>query len=317
MAPGSAGRLPAPVQPMLATSGPLPPPPGGDTDWAYEFKWDGARTIAYLGGGRLALRSRTGADVTARYPELSGLSRAASVPLVLDGEIVAFDPDEGRPSFALLQRRMHVAVPGAALPASVPVTYLVFDLLHVGGQRLLLRPYAERRARLERLRLAGAAWQTPPAWVGGGPDVLAASRDHGLEGVLAKRLASAYQPGRRSRDWVKVKNVRTLHALVGGWTAGRGYRAGSIGALLLGLPEPPGGLRYIGHVGSGFTVAALDDLARRLAPLARADPPFTAGLTRQAAHGAHWVEAALVGAVDYREWTVDGTLRHPVWRGLR
>ncbi len=263
--------------------------------------------------------------MTSRYPELAGLATAVAEPVVLDGEIVAFAG--GRPSFSRLQQRMQVGSPPPALVAAVPVTYLIFDLLHINSWSLLDLPYAERRQRLEQLDLAGPAWQTPPAWIGDGRPVLAASREQDLEGVVAKRLRSPYQPGRRSRDWIKTRNVRTQEAVIGGWNPGQGPRAGSIGSLLLGIPHPPGaadldagaGMRYVGNVGTGFTAAMLADLTRRLGELQQAASPFTAGagVPREHARSAHWVTPALVGEVAYTEWTPDGTLRHPSWRGLR
>ena len=146
--------------------------------------------------------------------------------------------------------------------------------------------------------------------------MLAVSLAHGLEGVVGKPLASAYHPGQR-RDWIKVKNIRHAEVIIGGWTPGRGRRADTIGSLLLGVPDPGGLLRYAGHVGTGFTAGMLTDLARGLAPLRRTTSPFTTPVPVPHARGAHWVEARLVGEVAFTEWTGDGVLRHPSWRGLR
>jgi bifunctional non-homologous end joining protein LigD len=164
-------------------------------------------------------------------------------------------------------------------------------------------------------------------WAGGGAEVLATSQEQGLEGVVAKRLASTYQPGRRTRDWIKTKNLHIQEVVVGGWSPGQGRRAGSVGSLLIGVPDPPGGaglaqgtgLRYIGHVGTGFTAATLADLAGRLAELEQSGSPFTAGagVPREHARGARWARPVLVGDVTYSEWTPEGVLRHPSWRGLR
>jgi bifunctional non-homologous end joining protein LigD len=188
------------IRPMLATAGPLPPPPGEDKDWAYELKWDGVRAVAYLGAGPYRLLSRTDQDMTARYPELAALADVYhDQELVLDGEIVALV--DGRPSFSLLQQRMQVRSPAPDLVADVPVLYFVFDVLHHDGRSLLARPYRERRKLLEEFNPHGSRWQTPPVWFGGGQDVLAASRERGLEGVVAKRVTSTYRPGARSRDW--------------------------------------------------------------------------------------------------------------------
>jgi bifunctional non-homologous end joining protein LigD len=212
---------------------------------------------------------------------------------------------------------MHVGEAAAAnrLARTDPAVLLVFDVLQLNGRWLLDQPYELRRDRLESLGLAGAAWQTPPAFHGDGAEAVAASLEHGLEGVVAKRLNSSYAPGRRSRDWVKIKNVRTQEVVIGGWTGGRGRRAGLIGALLVGVPEGAG-IRYAGKVGTGFTDAMLADLASDLEPLARPDSPFQ-DVARVDAREAHWVNALLVGEVSFTEWTGDGRLRHPTWRGLR
>jgi bifunctional non-homologous end joining protein LigD len=173
--------------------------------------------------------------------------------VVLDGEIVALDA-AGRPDFGLLQQRMHVTVPAQvrALVERVPVSYLAFDVLYLDGRSLLARPYTERRELLEGLGLEGPRWGVPPAFPGDGEAALAASQAQRLEGVVAKRLDSRYEPGRRSGAWVKVKRFRTQEVVVGGWRPGAGRREGTIGSLLLGVPDGDG-LTYVGHVGTGFS----------------------------------------------------------------
>lgn len=309
--------LPKTIEPMLATSGPLPAARDAAA-WAYEMKWDGVRAVIHVDGGRVRIMSRNDRDVSVSYPELRGLGeQLGSTQAVLDGEIVSFD-DDGRPSFGRLQQRMHVANAAQArrLAGSVPAVFLAFDLLHLDGTSLLDRPYEQRRELLERLELDGPAWQTPPAFQGDGAQAVRASREQQLEGVVAKRLTSAYRPGRRSLDWVKVKNIRTQEVVIGGWRPGQGRRTGTVGSLLMGLPGD-GGLRYCGHVGTGFTAAMLDDLAGRLAQLERKTSPFDAELPRADSRDAHWVRAKLVGEVAFTEWTGDHRLRHPSWRGLR
>jgi bifunctional non-homologous end joining protein LigD len=309
--------MPALVQPMLATLGALPPAEE-DGDWAYEMKWDGVRTVAYVDGGRLRLLSRNDRDVTPAYPEVRGLAeQLGSVPAVLDGEIVALDA-AGRPDFGLLQRRMGVTKPAQArrLVDEVPVVYLVFDVLYLGGRTTTGLPYTDRRSLLEGLGLEGPAWAVPPASFGGGAEMLEISRERGLEGVVAKRLDSRYIPGRRSPHWRKVKNLRTQEVIVAGWRPGNGRRAGKIGSLLLGLPSDEG-LVYVGHVGTGFTDAALAEAERRLRALERKTSPFAVGPPRADARDAHWVTPRLVGEVTFTEWTGDGRLRHPSWRGFR
>ena len=184
------------------------------------------------------------------------------------------------------------------------------------GTGLLDRTYGERGALLEQLVPADGHWSVPPAFLGGGAVVLEATRAQGLEGVVAKRRTSAYSPGRRSDDWRKLKHVRRTSAVVAGWKPGEGGRAGRIGSLLLGV-QGPDGLEFAGHVGTGFTAAVLADLGRRLEALRRDDCPFPAGVPREHARSAVWVDPVLVAEVDYTEWTRDGRLRHPSYKGLR
>jgi bifunctional non-homologous end joining protein LigD len=308
--------LPEALVPMLAVQGTLPPTEDDDR-WAYEFKWDGVRALARVEGGRVQLTSRNGNDVTVTYPELRALGEElGSTQVLLDGEIVALA--EGRPSFGALQRRMHVGNDTQArrLAAELPVTYLVFDVLHLDGRSCLPLSYAERRELLDALALAGPSWQTSPSFVGAGAAVLEAAADQGIEGVIAKRLVSRYHPGRRSPDWIKITDLRAQEVVIGGWRPGEGRRAGTIGSLVLGLPDE-GGLRYVGLVGTGFTEQMLTELAGRLKRLERKTSPFVTEVPRDRARGARWVRPELVGEVVFREWTADGRMRAPSWRGLR
>ncbi|WP_249932973.1 non-homologous end-joining DNA ligase [Blastococcus sp. CCUG 61487] len=305
---------PAPL-PMLATPGELP---GADEDarWGYEFKWDGVRAVATVRGGVLALTSRKGTDITVRYPEVGRLPAAVDGrDVVVDGEIVMMD-DRGRPDFGALQNRMHRTGPEVGrLAAAAPVTFLVFDLLALDGEDLRDRPYAERRALLDDLAPAGHRWAVTPWFRGGGAEVRAASQENGLEGVVAKRLGSPYREGVRSPDWRKVKNFSTQSVVVGGWRPGQGRRVGTIGSLLVGVPDDEGRLVYVGHVGTGFRDQDLRDLQRSLTP--RTSSPFDGSLPRDITRDARWVEPDLVGEVAYAVWTAEGRLRHPSWRGVR
>jgi bifunctional non-homologous end joining protein LigD len=301
---------------MLATTAGLPPDDGA---WAYEMKWDGLRAIAEIDRGRLQLWSRTGRDITAGYPELQPLAAAAGVDqAVLDGEIVVFGA-EGWPSFEALQQRMNISAPAQvrALLAAVPVTYLAFDLLFLDGQPLLDQPYTERRALLEQLELNGRHWQTPPSFTdAAGAEVLEVSQQHGLEGVVAKRQQSRYEPGKRTSAWRKIKNVHRQEAVVGGWKPGAGNRAGQIGSLLIGV-QGPGGLQYAGHVGTGFTQTTLAMLGEKLAPLRRATSPFATPIPPEHARAAVWAEPLLVVEVEFGLWTNEGRMRAASYKGLR
>jgi bifunctional non-homologous end joining protein LigD len=304
------------VRPMLASPGALPPPEH-EQRWAFEMKWDGVRAVVYLDRGDLRVLTRNDREVAATYPELAGLAHQLSGHrMILDGEVVAFD-EAGRPSFGELQARMHVRAPGRGLLDRVPVSLLVFDLLHLDGTSLVGASYDERRAALEDLDLAGDRWAVPPAFDGQGAEALAASGAQGLEGVLAKRHDSVYLPGRRSPHWVKVKHVRMQEVVVGGWSPGAGRREGGIGSLLLGVPDQDGRLVYAGHVGTGFSDRVLADLGSRLRAAERSTSPFADEVPRAHAKDAHWVTPRLVGEVTFSEWTRDGRMRHPSWRGLR
>jgi bifunctional non-homologous end joining protein LigD len=308
--------LPGQMRPMLATAAPgLPPADGG---WAYEMKWDGQRALAYIEGGGVRLWSRTGREITAAYPELQDMAAGVRAgQAVLDGEIVAFGGAEW-PSFEAIQQRMNLSpAQSRLLAAEVPVTYLAFDLLSLDGRPLLDEPYSQRRALLDGLGLNGRHWQTPPAFAeAAGPDVLAVSRQHSLEGVVAKRLSSRYEPGRRSPSWRKIKNVRRQEAVVGGWKPGEGNRTGQIGSLLIGV-QGPDGLDYAGHVGTGFTQQTLAMLGEKLAPLRRDASPFATPVPPEHARAAVWVQPLLVVEVDFTHWTSEGRMRAASYKGLR
>lgn len=304
--------MPERLVPMLATLGELP---ADERGWAYEIKWDGVRALVQYEPGRLRIVSRNLNDVTAQYPEVGRLGRQLGArEVLLDGEIVAFD-EEGHPSFERLQRRMHLTSDRQVRERqrSTPVVYMAFDLLHADGRSLLDLPYAERRERLEELGLKGPAWDTPSSHEGDGQAFLAATRDRGLEGIVAKRVDSPYRPGRRSAAWVKVKNLQRAELVIGGWMPGEGRRRARIGALLVGWWNGEGGLEYAGRVGTGFTEKELDRLLAELRPTQRDANPFARG---RGARGAAWVEPALVCQVEFREWTRDGVLRAPSYRGL-
>jgi bifunctional non-homologous end joining protein LigD len=303
---------PLALRPMLATRTESLPTGAG---WAFEAKWDGIRALVLVRDGELRITSRLGNDLSGRYPELLGLVDAlAGHTVLLDGEIVAFD-DRGRPSFQELQRRMHVTSPTmiARLATEVPAAFIAFDVLWEDGEDLTGLAYRERRARLEALGVDGPSWQTP-AVVDDGPAMFAASQRLGLEGVVAKRVDSRYEPGRRSRAWLKIKHQLRQELVVGGWLPGEGSRAGTFGALLLGYQDDDGLLQYAGRVGTGFDADALELLLERLGPRARSESPFARGSVPR---GARFVEPDLVVEVRFSEWTHDGVIRHPVYLGLR
>jgi bifunctional non-homologous end joining protein LigD len=306
--------MPERLVPMMARpSDKLPRPERG---WSYEVKWDGVRAIAYVQPGRLRLESRNLNDITDAYPEVRGiLTDLGMHEAVLDGEIVAFD-DNGRPSFERLQSRMHVTSPSAVrrLTGSTPVVYAIFDVLYLDGHSLMDLPYTERRERLEQLELGGPAWRVPSVHRDAGKRLLEATASQGLEGVVAKRLDSHYEPGRRTGAWLKIKHVRRQELVIGGWIPGEGRRARRIGALLMGYHRD-GTFVYAGRVGTGFTEKTLNELLGKLEPLRRDTSPF--GSAPKLPREAVFVEPSLVAEIEFREWTNEGVLRAPSFKGLR
>ncbi|MET7682592.1 ATP-dependent DNA ligase [Streptomyces sp. NPDC005423] len=303
------------IPPMLATPGTLPPA-AQDTRWAYETKQDGQRVMAYLpGDGSVLLRARSGADITAAYPELLLLGRElGSTPAILDGEVLVLD-GQGRADFQLLQGRMGLAgSPALAVrrAAETPVHLVLFDVPHL-GHSLVRLPYVRRRAELERLGLGGPCWSTPAALTGHGSEALRATREHGLEGLVCKRLDSVYEAGTRSRSWIKIRNLRTEDVLIGGWVPGRGRLSGRLGAVLVGQ-RADSRLRYVGNVGTGWNEAERTELTALLVAAGTDVCPFDP-VPRVA--GARWVLPRLVGEVRRTTRTRAGMLRQPSWLRLR
>jgi bifunctional non-homologous end joining protein LigD len=310
--------MPEHLPPMLASPGRLPQREQG---WAFEVKWDGVRAIAYAKPGRLRIESRNLNDIGSRYPELRALGRQLGMrEAVLDGEIVAFD-EHGAPSFERLQRRMHLSSESAIRrqASAAPVSYVIFDLLYLDGRRTMELTYRERRELLGQLDLNGVAWQTPAYFTGNGRDLLAATAERKLEGLLAKRLESPYRPGERSREWLKIKNTGRQELVIGGWLPGKGRRTDQIGALLMGYHEGEGDrrtLRYAGRVGTGFDEQELERLASELASRKRRASPFgKRGV--QPPRDARFVVPELVAEVEFSHWTRDRILRHSAYKGLR
>lgn len=308
-------------RPMLATAGSLP---ADESAYGFEFKWDGARCLAAVEGTTMRLLTRNGIDVTHRYPELASLPTiAAGHNLLLDGEIVALDNDD-RPSFARLQRRLHLqdAAEIARVATEIPVALLLFDILQLDGRWLAPLSYRERRKILDALDLGGDHISTPPWFPGEGGNLLAAAERSGLEGVVAKRLESPYRQDYRSDDWIKVKVRRRQEFVIAGYLPGKGAQTGRVGSLLLGYyPSPPKGssartkepLRYAGNVGTGFSDLDRAALKRELDTREISRSPFDGRTPARAVFS----EPVLIAEVAFHNWTRDGMLRHPVFLGLR
>lgn len=274
------------------------------SDWVHEVKWDGVRAIA---SGDGAIRSRNGNRIEDGYPELAG---AVPSNAILDGEIVALGRD-GRPSFQVLQGRMHVRRPPTAVVEDTPVTLMVFDLLYL-DEGLIDHPWEERRSRLEALDLAPPLVLTDVS--DDGHALFEVVIDHHLEGIVSKRRSSVYRPGKRSEDWRKMAYRHTCEAVVIGSLAGTGSRERTFGSLALGLWDS-GRLRYVGSVGSGFDDATLRAVDDALGEMLRGEPPPMVDAT-VVPEPVRWVEPALVAVVEYASWTTEGRLRAPVFKGF-
>lgn len=311
------------IKPMLAKSAHLP---NDDSQYGFEIKWDGIRAIIYLDNNSVRILSRNLLDITHQYPELQQLIQALEGhSVVLDGEIVAFTPD-GKPSFELLQSRMGLISRKTIEHRSfhLPVTYIIFDLLAFDGNNLMNESYTRRREMLQKLNLQGPNWQTPSYTQGNGHAILETSRRLGLEGIIAKRLTSIYIPGKRTGDWLKIKNQLRQELIIAGWVPGKGKRSGRIGALLVGVYDISAEnaanygqqqhLLYAGKVGTGFTCEMLDKLEESLQILKIDQNPF---FSKVPVKEAIFVKPVLVGEFEFTEWTTNHTLRHPSFKGIR
>lgn len=283
-----------PVAPMRARLGSLP---ADDDRWAYEIKYDGYRTLAFVDDGAVRLQSANLHDVTASYPELTGLPGSVHAgSAIVDGELCVLD-DEGRPRFELMQRHTR------------PAVLFVFDVLRIGEHDTIGLPYEDRRQLLDQLVEPGDHWTVPSYRVGGGPELMAAAGEQGLEGIMAKRLGSTYLPGKRSPNWRKIKHRRRMEVVIGGFTTGEGNRAGTFGSLLVGLPGDDG-LVFAGGVGTGFDQQRLEELSSTLRAIVTGTCPFTPPPPASYRRDATWVEPVLRATIEITELTNDGLVRH-------
>ena len=310
---GQPTPFPESARPMLAT---LAAKPFSNGEWLFEPKLDGVRAIASLDQGRVVLRSRMDNVVTDQYPEVAAAVAALpSGQLVLDGEIVALN-DRGLPDFELLQQRMHLSGGRAKGPqAQAPVVYYIFDLLYADGYDLTGLPLEQRKAQLRRVAPESNGLRLVHYQEGEGQGFFQAAVSMGLEGMVAKRMDSRYEAGVRSRAWLKIKAVQEQEFVVCGYLPGRGHRAASFGALILGYYEGEE-LCCAGNVGSGFRDDELSQLKQRLDGLTSDDSPFRDPIMKQPARP-RWLHATLVAQVKFGMWTKAGYLRAPVYLGLR
>lgn len=310
-----------PVTPMKATmkatmKAGAATAPAGDA-WAFEVKWDGHRTLAHIADGTVRFQTTSGLDATGRWPDVGGIADAVGTDAILDGEMVVFDED-GRPSFDLVQKRSD--------PGRHPAVFHVFDVLQIGSDETTALEYSDRRALLDQLVESATNWQVPAFRVGGGDELLAATAEQGLEGIIAKRLDSTYRPGTRSKNWLKVKNRRRVELAVGGFTRGGGNRVGAFGSLLVGIdavaahdpevaralvgPVAAGSLRFAGGVGTGFDATTLARLSSTLGEMITKDSPFDTDVPAAIRRTATWVEPTMRIVVDLAEFTNGGHVRH-------
>jgi bifunctional non-homologous end joining protein LigD len=291
---------------MLAT--PAQDVPKGE-EWLYEVKWDGYRAIVDLNGSDATLTSRNGNDLTERFRTVAtAIERAMKTPdCVLDGEVCALDED-GRATFSAMQQ----GKPGTRY------IYVAFDLLEQEGESLIDLPLTQRRERLEKLIDRRNRTVQLSEGFDDGQALYEAAKKQGFEGILAKKRGSQYLPGRRTRDWLKIKTHGRQEFVIAGYTRGQGRRSGRFGSLILGYYND-GELVYAGNVGTGFGDEEIDRLLAKLRPLERKDPPFSSvpKMPRVRKDAIHWVEPNLVAEIEFVEWTHDGRLRAPSYQGLR
>jgi bifunctional non-homologous end joining protein LigD len=292
--------------PMLATLAEDVPRGAG---WLFEVKWDGYRAIGAVAGSEATLTSRNGNDLTGRFSNVAReIAKAVKTPdCVLDGEVCALD-ETGRSSFSAMQQ----GKPGT------PIVYYVFDVLEIEGESLVDLPLVERRKRLERLLDKRNKAVRLSETFDDGEALLQAAKQQGLEGIIAKRLDSRYVQGKRTRDWLKIKTHGEQEFVVAGYTKGTGRRASSFGSLVLAYYRGDE-LVYAGNVGTGFNSKEIEKLLGKLRPLRRSTPPFgeVPKMPKVRKSDVIWVEPELVVQVEFAEWTHDGRLRAPSYKGLR
>ncbi|WP_067703857.1 ATP-dependent DNA ligase [Nocardia jejuensis] len=287
--------FPHALAPMLASPGDVATLDA--EHWAFETKWDGFRLIAEIEDGTVTLRSRAGHIVTGKYPGIAALgTELAGHRAVLDGEAVVLD-EHGGANLALLRADAGRAV------------FVAFDVLYLDGTSLVRKRYEDRRRVLEAFAAQAPSLKVPARLEGSGAQALRHTRDHALEGVVAKRRDSVYLPGKRGQSWIKTRNWRTLPVVVGGYRRSENRRFAS---LLVGVRHE-GELYYLGRVGTGFSEREMSELASRLGRLERKTSPFVNELTAEEIRDATWVTPKVTGVVRFQNWTEAGRLWHPAW----
>ena len=315
---------PEPLPPLLPMMATLTQEAFDDDGWIFEPKWDGVRALATCSVDETMLMSRNQNDITATYPELGKLhERLVCFDAIVDGEIVAMH--QGRPSFERLQSRINLQNPHevARMVKQIPVSFIAYDLLYLDGKSLIKKPLEERKELLDELVVVSDNVQVSPYVRGEGTTLYEAACAQNLEGIVAKRLGCPYRPGRRGKEWLKIKTTFDADLVVGGWSKGDGSRAKSFGSLLVGAYEEDG-LRFVGSVGTGFSEKVLAEVMERLQAHATNESPFkddpremSTGRFGKPIKDPRWVTPDLVVRVEFRELTSVGKLRAPSFKGFR
>lgn len=311
--PGSkAGRFPVEYTPMMAS---LTDGPFNQDGWIYEPKLDGIRAVAMIRDGEVSLVSRNGLDLSASYPSIVKELSAYQEDLIFDGEIIALD-DRGRPSFQHLQQRSGLTrgMDVKAAETRVPVYYYVFDIVYLSGRRLEGVKLGDRKALLKQTLVPTNNIRFVETLAADGDTAYKACLEAGLEGVVAKRFDSVYEPGRRSKDWLKVKPTVSADFVVCGYTAGTGSRGKTFGSMILGYFDKKKQLIYAGGCGTGFNEKLLQQIYKQFKSLEASKSPFNEKVPGKQIH---WLRPELVAEVKFAEWTNDLKVRAPVFLRLR
>ena len=297
------------IKPMLAESRETP---FDSKDHIFELKWDGTRAIAFVQGGRHRLQNRRLSYIEQRYPDLSPRTRGDAI---LDGEVVVMS--DGLPSFEKLQEREHASakIRIEYLARTLPATYVVFDVLYIGREEVMSRPQMERKTLLREVVEEDERIVLSDYVEARGVDYYNAVIARGLEGIIAKHKTSRYYPGKRSKDWTKIKKKATQDCVICGITAGEGERTDTFGSLVLGAYHD-GILVHVGRVGTGFSEAGRLAIVQQLRAL-QGPCPFPEEPEIPDAHVAFWTRPALVAEVHFLEWSKDRHMRAPSFSRLR
>lgn len=302
-------KMPTHIEPMLAKLGTLPK---DWENWGYEFKWDGIRAIMYWDGNKIKIESRNLLDITFRYPELADLGKWLGSSAVVDGEIIAPDK-KGRPSFSNLQQRMLISERKFTKSLlDINIYYYIFDLLYYEGKVLMNQSYEKRRKLLESLNINHPWTKVPPSFKGKGQTILSIAKQHGLEGIMCKKLKSVYTVNRRTSDWLKIKIVKSDEFIICGFKYVQNSKS-RIGALQVGIYEKDGKLKYVGGVGTGFDAAAHKLLLEKLKPEITNRNPFKEKFSKDV----FFVNPKYVAEIEYRRWPENDILQQASFKGLR